>query len=73
MVYYLRESYRATAHKEIDYEKIDTDIIIRADVYRMRRDKQQSDQYLSPDHHGRGGDYDGRGERIYHHRRKRTG
>ena len=32
--------YCATAQKEIDYEKTDTDIIIRADVYRMRRDKQ---------------------------------
>jgi hypothetical protein len=28
------------AQKEIDYEKTATDIIIRADVYRMRGDKQ---------------------------------
>ena len=27
-------------HKEIDHEETDTDIIIRADVYRMCRDKQ---------------------------------
>ena len=40
MVYYLCEQYCATAHKEIDYEKTDTNIIIRADVYRMRRYKQ---------------------------------
>ena len=40
VVYYLYEQNRATAHKEIDYEKTDTDIIVRADVYRMRRDKQ---------------------------------
>ena len=32
--------YRATARKEIDHEKTDTDIILRADVHRMRRDKQ---------------------------------
>ena len=40
MVYYLCELYRATARKEIDHEKTDTDIIIRADVYRMREYKQ---------------------------------
>ena len=46
MIYYLCELYRATALKEIDHEKTDTDIIIRADVYRMRRDKQSSDQHI---------------------------
>ena len=40
VVYYLCELYCATALKEIDHEETDTDIIIRADVYRMRRDKQ---------------------------------
>ena len=40
MVYYLCEQYCATAQKEIDHEETDTDIIIRADVCRMRRDKQ---------------------------------
>ena len=40
VVYYLYEQYCATAQKEIDHEKTDTDIIIRADVYRMRWDKQ---------------------------------
>ena len=42
MVYYLYEQYCATAQKEIEHEKTDTDIIIRADVYRMRRNKQSS-------------------------------
>ena len=40
MVYYLCEQYCATAQKEIDHEKTNTDIIIRADVYRMLRNKQ---------------------------------
>ena len=33
-------NYRSVLHKEIDHEKTDTDIIIRADVYRMRQNKQ---------------------------------
>ena len=33
-------NYSRFLHKEIDHEETDTDIIIRADVYRMHRDKQ---------------------------------
>ena len=40
MVYYLYEQYCTTAYKEIEDEKNDTDIIVSADVYRMRRSKQ---------------------------------
>ena len=42
MVYYLCEQYCATAQKEIDHEETDTDIIIRADVYRLREYKQSA-------------------------------
>ena len=42
MVHYLHEQYCATAQKEIYYEKTDTDIIIRADDYRLREYKQSA-------------------------------
>ncbi len=38
--------------KEIDDEKTDTNIIIRADIYRMCRTEQSSNQNLPPNHHG---------------------